>query len=158
MTDSSSVPVPVADASPTRKPALGAEGWFTTGDTPALIAAECTSCRTLVFPPTALSCPNPDCLSTTFGRREIGSHGRIWSYTDARYEPPKPYVRRGDAFVPFAIAAVALDDAEMVVVGAMTDDTEFADLDVGKPVSLVVDVLFEDAEGEHLIWKWRLDK
>ena len=80
---------------------------------PALIGSRCRTCGTYVFPPTLIACPNPDCSSTsaeidaTFETVELSRRGRIWSYTDARYEPPPPYVA-SDPYEPFCLAAVEL--------------------------------------------------
>ena len=77
----------------TRVPAVGAEGWFTT-DPPALLGQRCGRCETIAFPPTSRFCPNPACDG---GEDDLAPHGlaptgTIWSYTDARYAPPPPYV------------------------------------------------------------------
>ena len=37
------------------------EGWFTTGDAPALLGTRCTTCANVVFPPSEGFCPNPGC-------------------------------------------------------------------------------------------------
>ena len=42
--------------------------------------------------------------------------GRVWSYTDARYQPPPPYVA-ADPYVPFCLAAVELAAEKLVVMG-----------------------------------------
>ncbi|MBO9524485.1 MAG: benzoylsuccinyl-CoA thiolase, partial [Nocardioidaceae bacterium] len=43
----------------TQTPAI--EGWFTTGDEPALLASRCTTCGTVFFPQTSGFCRNPAC-------------------------------------------------------------------------------------------------
>ena len=47
---------------------------------------------------------------------ELSRRGRIWSYTDARYQPPPPYVA-ADPYVPFCLAAVELAAEKLVVMG-----------------------------------------
>ena len=68
-------------------------GWFTTGDEPRLVASRCTSCGTLVFPPpppeAASFCRNPVCDGETHEPAELSRRGRVWSYTDAQYQPPR---------------------------------------------------------------------
>ena len=81
--------------------------------------------------------------------------GRIWSFTDAQYQPPPPYIPRSEDFKPFAIAAVELADEQMVVLGQVADGYTVDDLQVGQQVELVVEELFSDADGEHVVWKWR---
>ena len=140
----------------TRVPALGAEGWFTTDtDLPHLIGQRCTTCGTYVFPKAHLACPNPVCEGTDFDEVELSRTGTIWSYTDARYQPPPPYVVPTDEHEPFCIAAVALAQEGLVIMGAVVAGVAVGDLSVGQPMELVVDVLFSDADTDHLIWKWK---
>jgi uncharacterized OB-fold protein len=135
----------------TGTPALGAEGWFTTDGGPALLGRRCAACATVTFPPTGTFCPNPGCAGTEFVEHRLASTGTVWSYTDARYQPPPPYVPTSEPYEPFALAAVELDGDGLVVLGQMTAGTTVTDLHVGKRVELVVEPLFDD----HMIWKWR---
>jgi len=137
-----------------RVPAV--EGWFTLDDTqPALIGGRCTACGTYVFPKNRKFCPNPRCASETFDEVRLSTRGRIWSYTDARYQPPTPYVPVSDPHEPFAIAAVELDAEKMVVMGQVVRDVSVDELRVGQPVQLVIETLYEDDDAEYLVWKWR---
>jgi uncharacterized OB-fold protein len=79
----------------------------------------------------------------------------VWSYTDARYQPPSPYVTTTDPYEPFALAAVELDEGGLVILGQTTTGTTVEDLHVGARVELAVEPLFEDDDNEYLIWKWR---
>lgn len=140
----------------TRVPALGSEGWFTPeGDEPTLLGQQCTECGTYAFPKADFGCPNPNCLGTEFNEVPLSRRGKVWSYTDARYQPPAPYVVPGDEHVPFAIAAVHLEAEGLVVMGQMIPGVTVDDLTVGQEVELVVDVLFSDDDTDHLIWKWK---
>lgn len=132
-------------------PALGAEGWFTTEGGPALLGSRCTTCNTVAFPKATAFCPNPRCAGTEFAEHRLASTGTVWSYTDARYQPPPPYVPTSDPYEPFAIAAVELDADEIVVLGQVAAGYGVTDLHVGKRVELVVETLFDD----QVIWKWR---
>jgi uncharacterized OB-fold protein len=137
----------------TRVPAV--EGWFTTdGDAPALLGSRCRSCGTYAFPGETFFCRNPGCEGTEFDEVALSRRGKVWSYTDARYTPPAPYVA-ADPYVPFCIAAVELADEKMVVMGQVVPEVTVDDLTVGTEVELVVDVLYEDDEHEYLVWKWR---
>jgi uncharacterized OB-fold protein len=137
-------------------PALGAEGWFTTDGGPALLGSRCIACGTVAFPKATTFCPNPACAGTEFAEHRLASTGTVWSYTDARYQPPPPYVPTSDPYEPFAIAAVELDPdgaaAGIVVLGQMTAGTAVTDLHVGTRVELVVEPLFDD----QMIWKWKV--
>lgn len=80
--------------------------------------------------------------------------GKIWSYTNACYQPPAPYPA-GDPFTPFAIAAVELDIERMIVLGQVVAGIDMNQLRVGQEVEVVTEPLYEDDECEYLIWKWR---
>jgi uncharacterized OB-fold protein len=139
----------------TRQPAI--EGWFTSGDdgaAPALLGSRCTGCGTFAFPAESRACRNPDCESDSFERVELSRRGRIWSYTDARYQPPAPYVA-ADPYVPFCLAAVQLTDEQLVVLGQMVAGVTVEDLAVGDEVELVVETLYSEDETDYLVWKWR---
>ncbi|WP_199486563.1 Zn-ribbon domain-containing OB-fold protein [Actinomadura logoneensis] len=140
-----------------RRPA--AEGWFTTADgVTRLLGTRCASCGTPYFPRNALACRNPGCPGPRDGSdlvpHEFSPRGRVWSYTDARYQPPPPYVP-AEPFRPFAIVAVELADERMVVLGQAVPEVTVDDLAVGMEVELTEGVLFEDDEAVHTVWMWR---
>lgn len=132
----------------TATPAI--EGWFTTGEAPALIGSSCATCGTVYFPPTGGFCRNPTCEGEAFESIELSRTGTVWSYTDAQYQPPSPYVPRAETHVPFALAAVELPEG-IVVLGQVADGFGVADLTVGASVELVVEELNE----AELIWRWK---
>lgn len=153
-TDRPSTEAPTTAGGRSRVAALGAEGWFTTDGQPALIGQRCNSCGTYVFPRAGFGCPNPACDGTDFDDVALSSRGSIWSYTDARYQPPAPFVVLTDAHQPFCIAAVHLAEEGLVVMGSVVAGVSVEDLSVGQEVKLVVDVLFSDDDTDHLVWKW----
>lgn len=139
----------------TRMPAV--EGWFTTGEDggdPALLGSRCDGCGTFSFPAETSYCKNPDCSSTSFESVELSRRGRIWSYTDARYQPPPPYMA-ADPYVPFCLAAVELADEKLVVMGQVVPGITVDDLAVGDEVELVIDTLYSADDCDYLVWKWR---
>jgi hypothetical protein len=136
-----------------RVPAI--EGWFTTGESPALIGNRCTSCGTVFFPKASHFCRNPDCDGETFEDTELSRTGKVWSYTDAQYQPPPPYIPRTDPYVPFALAAVELEAEQMVVLGQIADGFGIDDISVGTRVELVIETLYSDDERDHLIYRWK---
>jgi hypothetical protein len=139
----------------TRAPAV--EGWFTTGEDgrePALLGSRCVECGSFAFPAETSYCKNPDCSSTSFESVELSRRGRIWSYTDARYQPPPPYVA-ADPYVPFCLAAVELADEKLVVMGQVVPGVVVEDLAVGDEVELVIDRLYSEEGCDYLVWKWR---
>lgn len=130
-------------------------GWFTVDEKPALLGNRCVTCRTVFFPKASFFCRNPDCEGESFEEARLSRTGHIWSYTDAQYQPPPPFVPRPGGHQPFAIAAVELAAEQMVVLGQVVDGVGVADLAVGQEVELVVEPLYTDDEGEHLVYKWR---
>jgi uncharacterized OB-fold protein len=79
----------------------------------------------------------------------------VWSYTDAQYQPPSPYVPRTDPYEPFALAAVELAEG-ITVLGQVADGYGVGDLRVGAEVELVVETLHQDDDGDDLlIWRWK---
>ena len=131
-------------------------GWFTLDETaPALIGAQCASCGTYFFPPPPIAfCRNPDCDGESFDSVPLSRTGRIWSFTNACYQPPEPFVSP-DPFVPFAIAAVELEKEKLIVLGQVASGFSVEDLKVGLPVELVLETLYADAERDKVVWKWK---
>lgn len=134
------------------------EGWFTSGERPRLLGSRCTRCADVVFPPVpedaSSFCRNPACAGVGTERVELSARGRVWSYTDAQYQPPAPYVPASDPFEPFALAAVELPEG-LTVLGQVARGYGVADLTVGDEVELVVEALYADESGERSIWRWK---
>jgi uncharacterized OB-fold protein len=138
----------------TRVPAV--EGWFSgaEGGRPALLGSKCTGCGTYAFPAETQYCRNPDCESVAFDSVELSRRGKIWSYTDARYQPPPPFVP-SDPHVPFCLVAVELAAEKLVVMGQVVGGVTVDDLTVGDEVELVVDTLYSEDDTDYLVWKWQ---
>ena len=136
----------------TKIPAV--EGWFTLTDPPSLLGTRCTACGTYFFPREETLCRNPACTSRTFEEVELSRRGRVWSFTDNRYQPPAPFVS-ADPFAPYGIAAVELATERMVVLGQLPADVDASALHAGQEVELELGTLYEDDDNEYLVWKWR---
>src|SRR3954471_18090353 len=91
------------------------DGWFTETPRPALLGSRCTTCATVFFPPTEGYCRNPGCQGTDLVEARLSSRGTVWSYTDARSQPPPPYLPRTEPYEPFALAAVELAEGLVVL-------------------------------------------
>lgn len=138
----------------TQLPAV--EGWFTTDpENPALLGSKCSKCGTFSFPRETFLCKNPDCDSREFEEVEMSRRGRVWSFTNACYQPPPPYVPVSDPFEPFCIVAVELEAEAMIVMGQAASGVEITDLHAGTEVELVIETLFEDDDNEYLVWRWK---
>jgi uncharacterized OB-fold protein len=138
----------------TRERVPAVEGWFTTTEPYTLIGGRCPSCGTCVFPPRSGACPNPGCEATELESAELSRHGRIWSYTENHYAPPPPFVAP-DPFEPYALAAVELEEEGLVILGQVARGVMAADLEIGMPVEVDLQVLFTDEDGtEKWVWTW----
>ncbi len=138
-----------------RAPAI--EGWFTVDDDPRLIGGRCRKCGSYFFPRESFFCRNPLCNGREFEEVELGRRGTLWSYTDAQYQPPPPYIPRTDPYEPFAIAAVELAEEKVVILGQVAGGITVEELEVGRGMVMDVAPLYEDDEHEYLTWVWRID-
>jgi uncharacterized protein len=147
-------PDPVAGAAMARLAAI--EGWYTLdAHQPALLGTRCTTCGTYFFPPAISSrCRNPDCAGEVLEQVALSRVGRLWSYTNACYQPPEPYVS-ASPFTPFAIAAVELDKERMIVLGQVVRALSVEDLKIGMQMELALETLYSDGKGDKFVWKWQ---
>ena len=130
------------------------EGWHTMTPEPHLIGTQCRQCGTYFFPKQHDFCKNPHCDSTGFDEVELSRKGRIWSYTNACYQPPAPFIAP-DPYKPYAIAAVQLEKEQMVVLGQVETGVPAEKLKVGMPMELVLETLHETEEETKVTWKWQ---
>lgn len=135
-----------------RVPAV--DGWLVADGEAALLGSQCKDCKSYFFPKETFFCRNPNCKSSDFQEVALSQRGTLWSYTDNRYPPPKPYVAP-DPFVPYIVAAVELDEEKMVILGQVVSGVDIDDLKVGMTMELVLDTLYEDEDNEYIIWKWK---
>ena len=150
----------------TRVPAI--EGWFTmppedaefpadgsglTGIT--LLGTRCSGSGTYFFPPERTMSRAPGHADAALEDVTLSTSGTLWSYTDAQYQPPEPFVAPSDPYQPYCLAAVELAEEKLVVLGQVVAGVGVDDLSVGMPMELVADVLNEDEESTFVVWKWR---
>jgi uncharacterized OB-fold protein len=131
------------------------EGWFTTDAEPHLVGTRCTSCGTVSFPRASGMCRNPECRGRELEDVALARSGTVWSYTDAQYQPPPPYIPPAGEHEPFALAAVELAEEQIVILGQVARGYGVDDLSVGAAVELVVEPLYELDGVEHLIYRWK---
>jgi uncharacterized OB-fold protein len=115
-----------------------------------LIGSRCSKCGTYYFPKLATFCRNPACDGEQFEEVQLSRLGKLWSYTDACYQPPEPFVA-AQPYQPFAIAAVELLKEKMIVLGPVVDGVGVGELRAGMAMELVLEAL---ADGK-LTWKWK---
>lgn len=136
-------------------PAPVLDGWFTTGETPHLIGTRCSNCGTYYFPKLETFCRNPDCESAQFETVELSRTGKLWSFTNACYKPPEPYIA-AEPFEPYAIAAVELEREKMIVLGQVVTGIGVEALKADQPMELVVETIPDAAQpAGKLVWKWK---
>ncbi len=150
----------------TRVPAI--EGWFTmppedaafppdgsglSGST--LLGTRCSGSGTYFFPPERTMSRAPGHADAALEDVTLSTRGTLWSYTDAQYQPPEPFVAPSDPYQPYCLAAVELSEEKVVVLGQVVAGVGVDDLTVGMPMELVADVLNEDDENTYVVWKWR---
>ena len=136
-------------------PVPAIEGWFTTDEEPRLLGSRCTTCSTVFFPRAEGFCRTPACRGREFEETPLSRRGKVWSYTDAQYQPPPPYIPSSDPYVPFTLAAVELAEEQLVVLGQLAAGFTVDDIKVGDEVELVIEPLYELEGDTHLIYKWR---
>lgn len=143
-------------ATPLSKPAGPAReavlpGWFTLDERePHLLGSRCTSCGTYYFPKQSMFCRNPDCAGENFEEVKLSRSGKLWSFTNAAYQPPPPYVAN-EPFQPFGIAAVELQKERMIVLGQLANGIDLKRLKAGMAMELELEPL----DDGKLVWKWK---
>ena len=137
----------------TRVPAI--EGWFTLDDEPRLIGTKCVDSGTIFFPPEKTMSRAPGFASSELVPVELSRTGTLWSYTNAGYQPPDPYIPVSDPYEPFFIAAVELADEKMVILGQVVAGVTADELQVGTEMELVLDTLYSDDDNDYMMWKWQ---
>ena len=147
--------IQLSAAEPPSEDALGygplLPGWFTLDkDTPHLLGARCKVCGTYYFPKQITFCRNPSCNGEVFEEVELSRTGKLWSWTNACYAPPEPFIA-AEPYEPFAIAAVELAKEKMVVLGAVVKGVGVAQLKAGMKMELALEPLTDG----KITWKWR---
>lgn len=134
-------------------PAYGAllPGWHTLdAKAPQLLGARCQACGTYYFPKQVTFCRNPACSGEAFDEVALSRTGTLWSWTNACYAPPEPFIAP-EPYEPFAIAAVELAQEKMIVLGPVVAGVTVAALRAGMRMELALEPL---ADGK-LTWKWK---
>jgi len=132
------------------------DGYFTLDrEKPELIGSRCVGCGTYFFPRETVRCRNPRCGGTLLEAAPLSRRGKVWSFTNAGYKPPEPFITNADPYVPFAIAAVELEKEKLTILGMVVPGVTCADLRAGMEMELVLDELFERDGKKYVTWKWK---
>ncbi|MEV2271030.1 Zn-ribbon domain-containing OB-fold protein [Nonomuraea africana] len=124
-------------------------GWF---DGTHLIGTRCTTCQAVFFPPHQGFCRDPRCEGEELVPQRLSRRGTVWSYTNACYPPPAPFVA-AEPYEPVTLAAVELARERIVVLGQVKD-LAVEDLRVGMELELTEGTL---ADGPR-VWMWGLPR
>src|SRR5664279_5376035 len=102
---------------------------------PRLIGSACARCDTVTFPRQA-SCPR--CTSQDVHRRELATHGVLWSWTIQCFAPKSPpYLEGGvEEFEPYGVGYVELPGE--VRVEARLTESDPDRLQIGMPMELTL--------------------
>jgi len=119
------------------------------------LSTRCSESGTYFFPPETTMSRAPGHATAELVPVELSRTGRLWSFTNAGYQPPDPYIPVADPYAPFVIAAVELEAEKMVVLGQCPAGVQAEDLKVGDEMELVLDVLYSDDEHDYMVWKWK---
>ena len=125
-------------------------GWHTLDENPHLLGARCKACGTYYFPKQVTFCRNPECSGEAFEEVQLSRTGKLWSWTNACYAPPEPFVA-ADPYEPFAIAAVELSKEMMIVLGPVVRGVGVEKLRAGMTMELALEALTDG----KLTWKWK---
>lgn len=117
-----------------------ADGLFTGGQEPCLIAGRCADCGAVTFPRQA-GCPR--CTGRRVARHELPSEGRLWTWTVQRFEPKPPY-RGPKIFRPYGVGYVEFPGECLVEARLTTADPEL--LEIGARMRMTLVEAFRDAD------------
>ncbi len=110
-----------------------------------LIGSRCEKCGNVFFPQKAYCdrCNAGDLIPIRFGR-----YGRIQTFTIIRQASP-------EFKVPYAIGRVDVDEGVRIFTQLLADD--LGKIEVGQPVELVLDRLFDEPNGTEITgYKYRV--
>jgi len=94
----------------------------------------------LVFPPAA--------EDERYTLEALPRRGTLWSWTVQRFRPKSPPYAGPDAFAPYAVGYVDLDNA--IIVEARLTGVAFTDLKIGVPLKLTT-LALERADGGTVV-------
>jgi uncharacterized protein len=126
-----------------------ADGVFTwPSDEPQLIGSRCRACGMTTFPAQE-SCAR--CASTEMDEHLLPRRGVLWAWTTQDFPPPSPPYGgpTGDAFEPYGIGYVQLDDDVRVESRLTTADP--AALRIGMAMELVILPFRTDDDGNEVV-------
>ena len=124
------------------------EGLFTwPSDDPRLLGSQCQDCGAIIFPMQS-GCPR--CASDDTKPKELGTRGKLWTWTIQGY-PPKspPYAGNVENFEPFGVGYVEIHDEVKVETRLTTADKDV--LKIGMEMELKFIPAYIDDDGNEVM-------
>ena len=116
---------------------------------PHLLGSKCSSCGEIYFPQkTNMTCTC--CQSTTLTDILLSTRGIVYTHTTVMVRPPGGYYK---GKVPYAIGIVELPEG--VHVHTLFTGCDFDKIEIGMPVELIIEQLYDDEEAEVVTYKFR---
>ena len=123
-----------------------AEGLFTwPSDAPRLLGSRCGSCGTMTFP-THDGCPR--CSSQDMATVELGTRGRVWTWTTQHFPPPPPFAGP-EPFEPYHVGYVELPGE--LIVETYLDGYGDGHPEIGDEVELAIIPFTTSADGDEVV-------
>ncbi len=116
---------------------------------PRLLGSRCNNCGTTSFP-SQTSCPR--CCSEDVASCELGTRGKLWSYTIQGFLPKSPpYAgeETAETFRPYGVGYVEVPDQVRVVSRLKASRAE--ELEIGMDMELVFEPFRVDDDGAEII-------
>jgi uncharacterized protein len=111
----------------------------------SLIGERCEHCHNAIFPPRDV-CPH--CAEPAQKEFALSGRGTVYSYTTV-YDPPAGF----EAYAPYPVALVRLDDGPMVT--AQLTDVAPSEVSIGMPVEMVTRKLNEQDEEGVIVYGYK---
>lgn len=122
-----------------------ARTWRTRRQRYSLVGERCEHCHNAIFPPRDV-CPH--CAEPAQKEFALSGRGTVYSYTTV-YDPPAGF----EAYAPYPVALVKLDDGPMVT--AQLTDVAPDDVAIGMPVEMVTRKLAEQGEEGVIVYSYK---
>ena len=111
----------------------------------SLVGERCEHCHNAIFPPRDV-CPH--CAEPAQKEFTLSGRGTVYSYTTV-YDPPAGF----EAYAPYPVALVRLDDGPMVT--AQLTDVAPSEVSIGMPVEMVTRKLNEQDEEGVIVYGYK---
>jgi uncharacterized OB-fold protein len=113
-----------------------------------MVGEVCNTCGAKLFPPRDVC---PECSKPAYEPYTFSGNGKVYSYSTV-YQAPTGY----EAFVPYTVALVKLDEGPLVT--AQLTDVDGDEVEIGMPVEMVTRKLREEGEDGLIVYGYKFRK